>query len=60
MEKQNLNEIKNNKEKEEELLDELYELFDRDKITFYDFNPEIETFSEACERIRKIKEEEGE
>lgn len=59
MEKQNLNEIKNNNEKEE-LLDELYELFDRNKITFYDFNPEIETFSEACERIRKLKEEEGE
>lgn len=60
MEKQNLNEFKNNKEKKEEWLEGFYELFDRDKITFYDFNPEIETFSEACERIRKIKEEQGE
>lgn len=59
MKKQNLNEIKKNKEKEE-WLEEFYELFDTEKITFYDFNPEIETFSEACERIRKIKEEEGE
>jgi hypothetical protein len=58
MKKQNLNEIKNNKEKE--LLDDWVNLFDSEKITFYDFNPEKETFSEACERIRKIKEEEGE
>lgn len=52
--KQNLNEIKNNNEEEAE---DWLELFDSEKITFYDFNPEEETFSEACERIRKIKEE---
>lgn len=52
--KQNLNEIKNNKDKKtEDRLEGFYELFDSEKISFYDFNPEEETFSEACEKIRK-------
>lgn len=52
--KQNLNESKNNNDtKTEDWLEGFYELFDSEKISFYDFNPNEETFSEACEKIRK-------
>lgn len=47
-----LNESKNSNENEE-MLKEFYELFDSELISFYEFNPEEETFSEACEKIDK-------
>jgi hypothetical protein len=34
-------------------IDSWMELFDSELISFYEFNPEEETFNEACEKIRK-------
>ena len=39
--------------KTEDRLKGFYDLFDSEKISFFEFNPEEETFSEACEKIRK-------
>lgn len=51
--KKQLVELKKQPKKTEDWLEGFFELFDTEKISFYEFNPEEETFNEACEKIRK-------
>lgn len=53
--KKQLVELKKQPKKTEEMLEDFFELFDPELISFYEFDPEKETFNEACEKIR-IKE----